>query len=824
MMLPYSKDAEKLLLDAEKLAKKFRHNYVGSEHLLMAMVAADYCTAGIILQTNELEYRKIYDYIKDYIDSNNTVTRQKDKYTQTAKTILENAQYEALRLDSADVGTEHILLALLKKQDCMAVSIMNDLWIDMKKVYLDVLAACGVNDDVAKRDYSDFMKSFYRDKSSTPYLDQFSTDLTRMARQGEIDPLIGRKDEIARTLQILNRRVKNNPCMVGEPGVGKTAIVEGIAYLIANDEVPDTLKGKRIVSLDLSGMVAGSKYRGEFEERIKRIIYEVINEGNIILFLDEIHTIIGAGGAEGALDAANILKPALSRGEIQLIGATTISEYRKYIEKDAALERRFQPVNVEEPTKAESIDILNGLKHCYEEFHDLTISDEAVKACVELSSRYITDRNLPDKAIDLMDEACSRRKLGLSENQRKNVKHIEIQQEIEQLGVLLEEAIIDGDMEQASQLKKRKDELAKKLAKKAKTSNMAVVTENDIADVVSVWTKIPVNKLTEKESKKLEKLGDELHKRVVGQEEAVSAVARAIKRSRVGLKDPKRPMGSFLFLGPTGVGKTELSKALSEVLFGNEDSLIRVDMSEFMEKHSVSKLIGSPPGYIGYDEGGQLCDKVRTNPYSVILFDEIEKAHVDVFNVLLQILDDGHVTDSKGRKVSFKNTIIIMTSNTGAERIIDPKQLGFVTVKDEEKEHENMKNNVMDELKKNFKPEFLNRIDDIIVFRALTESNIKDIVSLLLAELSKRVFNQMDISLKFNDRVKQFIFQKGYDKKYGARPLKRAIQTYVEDELAEAVIRGEISRGDLVNVSVKKCEDKESEKITFSVKNSRNNK
>mgnify|MGYP000676154730 FL=1 len=606
-----------------------------------------------------------------------------------------------------------------------------------------------------------------------------------------MDPVIGRTKEIERVMQILSRRMKNNPCMVGEPGVGKTAVVESIAYLIAHDEVPDTVKGKRLLSLDLSSMVAGSKYRGEFEDRIKKVIGEVISDGNIILFVDELHTLIGAGGAEGAIDASNILKPSLSRGEIQMIGATTLNEYRKYIEKDAALERRFQPVYVDEPTRDEAVEILKGLRPCYEQHHNVDISDNALEAAVDLSIRYITDRFLPDKAIDLMDEACSRKRLGFSSDRHNYEKKKAVEAELTTLNDDLEKALMAGNIEAAAEVSARQKELAKKNARKQSSSQRNItVQENDIADVVSVWTKIPVSKLTEKESKKLERLESELHKRVVGQEEAVTAVSRAIKRSRVGLKDPKRPMGSFLFLGPTGVGKTELSKALADIVFGSEDALIRVDMSEYMEKHSVSKMIGSPPGYVGFEEGGQLSEKVRTNPYSVVLFDEIEKAHSDVFNILLQVLDDGHITDSQGRKVDFKNTIIIMTSNTGAQGIVDPKQLGFVTVSDETKEHEKMKSNVMDELKRTFKPEFLNRIDDIIVFHALSEANVKDITGLMLKELKNRVQTQMDIELKFTDHAKKYIFEKGYDKKYGARPLKRAIQTYVEDELAEAILRG----------------------------------
>ena len=740
----------------------------------------------------------------------------------SARRILDDSQYEARRLNSQEVGTEHILLALIKETDCVAVKLMASENVNIQKVYTDILLACGSDANTAKREYAALKKSRNKSKTSTPTLDQYSRDLTQEARMGNMDPVIGRTKEIERVMQILSRRMKNNPCMVGEPGVGKTAVVEGIAYLIAHDEVPDTVKGKRLLSLDLSSMVAGSKYRGEFEDRIKKVIGEVVSDGNIILFVDELHTLIGAGGAEGAIDASNILKPSLSRGEIQMIGATTLNEYRKYIEKDAALERRFQPVYVDEPTRDEAVEILKGLRPCYEQHHNVDISDDAVEAAVDLSIRYITDRFLPDKAIDLMDEACSRKRLGFSSDRHNYEKKKAVEAELTTLNDDLEKALMAGNIEAAAEVSARQKELAKKNARKQSSSQRNItVQENDIADVVSVWTKIPVSKLTEKESKKLERLESELHKRVVGQEEAVTAVSRAIKRSRVGLKDPKRPMGSFLFLGPTGVGKTELSKALADIVFGSEDALIRVDMSEYMEKHSVSKMIGSPPGYVGFEEGGQLSEKVRTNPYSVVLFDEIEKAHSDVFNILLQVLDDGHITDSQGRKVDFKNTIIIMTSNTGAQGIVDPKQLGFVTVSDETKEHEKMKSNVMDELKRTFKPEFLNRIDDIIVFHALSEANVKDITGLMLKELKNRVQTQMDIELKFTDHAKKYIFGKGYDKKYGARPLKRAIQTYVEDVLAEAMLRGDVKKGDTVTVSTKKkkeADGKTTEKISLTAK------
>ena len=822
MKLPYSKESDIVIKEANRVARKLGQNFVGSEHFIVALASVADTTAYSILNENGLDIVKIIDALKYTLEPGGVVTGERDKYTMSARRILDDSQYEARRLNSQEVGTEHILLALIKETDCVAVKLMASENVNIQKVYTDILLACGSDANTAKREYAALKKSRNKSKTSTPTLDQYSRDLTQEARMGNMDPVIGRTKEIERVMQILSRRMKNNPCMVGEPGVGKTAVVEGIAYLIAHDEVPDTVKGKRLLSLDLSSMVAGSKYRGEFEDRIKNVIGEVISDGNIILFVDELHTLIGAGGAEGAIDASNILKPSLSRGEIQMIGATTLNEYRKYIEKDAALERRFQPVYVDEPTRDEAVEILKGLRPCYEQHHNVDISDDAVEAAVDLSIRYITDRFLPDKAIDLMDEACSRKRLGFSSDRHNYEKKKAVEAELTTLNDDLEKALMAGNIEAAAEVSARQKELAKKNARKQSSSQRNItVQENDIADVVSVWTKIPVSKLTEKESKKLERLESELHKRVVGQEEAVTAVSRAIKRSRVGLKDPKRPMGSFLFLGPTGVGKTELSKALADIVFGSEDALIRVDMSEYMEKHSVSKMIGSPPGYVGFEEGGQLSEKVRTNPYSVVLFDEIEKAHSDVFNILLQVLDDGHITDSQGRKVDFKNTIIIMTSNTGAQGIVDPKQLGFVTVSDETKEHEKMKSNVMDELKRTFKPEFLNRIDDIIVFHALSEANVKDITGLMLKELKNRVQTQMDIELKFTDHAKKYIFGKGYDKKYGARPLKRAIQTYVEDVLAEAMLRGDVKKGDTVTVSTKKkkeADGKTTEIISLTAK------
>ena len=813
MKLPNSEKLQEILKEAKRISKKLGQNYIGSEHLLMALTFVSDTAPFVVLQENGVTIQSIINILSQIPLAGGTFGAEKSKYTKSAESILELAGNEAKRLESTEIGSEHLLIAVLKHLDCTAVKIILSLKANIQKIYVDIMSACGVDGSTAKKEFVSLKKGKNKSRASaTPTLDQFSRDMTMDARMGNLDPVIGREKEIERVLQILSRRMKNNPCMVGEPGVGKTAVAEGIAYLIAAGDVPDTVRDKRLLSLDLSSMVAGSKYRGEFEERIKKVIAEVKNAGNVILFVDELHTIIGAGGAEGAIDASNILKPSLSRGEIQMIGATTRAEYRKYIEKDAALERRFQPVYVEEPTNEETVEILKGLRPAYEEHHHVEISDQALETAVSLSVRYISDRFLPDKAIDLMDEACSRKRLGFG---KKAKKTLPLELEIQALSDDLENLLEAGGIDEAAELLKKQRKLEAKLDKMKQNKNAknVVVDAEDIADVVSVWTKIPVNKLTEQESKRLERLEEELHKRVVGQNEAVDAVAKAIKRSRVGLKDPKRPVGSFLFLGPTGVGKTELSKALAEAVFGSEDALIRVDMSEYMEKHSVSKLIGSPPGYVGFEEGGQLSEKVRSNPYSVILFDEIEKAYSDVFNILLQVLDDGHITDSQGRKVDFKNTIIIMTSNTGAQRIIDPKKLGFVTASNADTEHEDMKKNVMDEVKQNFKPEFLNRIDDIIVFRALTEDDVRNISNLLLKELKQRVASQMEIQLKFGDAVKKLIFEKGYDKKYGARPLKRAIQTNIEDELAEAVLKGEIKRGDTVQVTVR------NDKVKFVVKN-----
>ena len=801
MRLEYTEQAQEVLAVMEETAHQMKFSYIGTEHLLYGMLSCPWVTAWKILAENGADE----SFVLKYLEQNSGTKKIKTLvYSDKLNTLLEQAEKEADRLRNEKIGTEHILLAILKSEDTLAIKLLNSMAVNLKKTFVDTLVALGMDMTQAKRELGALSNPKNKKKSSFPTLEQYSRDLTEAAREDRLDPVVGRNAEVERVMQILCRRMKNNPCLVGEPGVGKTAVVEGLAQMIASGTVPEILADKRILSLDLSGMVAGSKYRGEFEERIKRVIAEARAAGNVILFVDELHTLIGAGGAEGAMDASNILKPALSRGEVQMIGATTRTEYRKYIEKDAALERRFQPVYVEEPTREETIAILQGLRSKYEEHHGVTISDDALEAATDYAIRYINDRFLPDKAIDLIDEAASRKKLGIFAGNKTAKKAEETRHNLEEA---LEAALAEGDIEAAQALKKDLDKTDKKIEKtkhnmREKEQEQMLVTEEDVADVVSVWTKIPVSKITQTESQRLLKLEEILHKRVVGQNEAVETVAKAIRRGRVGLKDPKRPIGSFLFLGPTGVGKTELSKALAEAMFGNENAIIRVDMSEYMEKHSVSKMIGSPPGYVGFEEGGQLSEQVRKNPYSVILFDEIEKAHPDVFNVLLQVLDDGRITDSQGRTVDFKNTIIIMTSNAGAQRIVDPKKLGFSNVENAESEHKDMKNNVMEEIKRMFKPEFLNRIDDIIVFRALSKEDVKGIAALMLKELKNRLAKQMDITLTYGDTVKNFIFEKGYDKKYGARPLKRAIQNNIEDSLAEEILSGKIQASDKVSMTV----------------------
>lgn len=802
----YTEQAKEVLKIAKTVARELRHPYIGTEHLLVGLKKVYTGVAGQVLALNGVSEENIRKIIDELVSPGEGATVTGSPQMSPRLTyILEESKEEALRLRSDEAGTEHMLLAILRDVDCVAARILLTLNVNLQKLCQDILVSVGAD----PKEYMEEMQEDGRRKNSV--LEQYGTDLTLQATEGKLDPVIGREKEIERLMQILSRRTKNNPCLVGEPGVGKTAVLEGLAQRIARGVVPETMKNRRIVTMDLAGMIAGSKYRGEFEERMKRLIQEVKAAGNVILFLDEVHTIIGAGGAEGAMDASNILKPSLARGELQLIGATTIVEYRKYIEKDAALERRFQPVTVEEPTREECLEILKGLQEKYEEHHRVSVREEALEAAVSLSERYISDRFLPDKAIDVLDEACAKVSLKgfkVPENME------ELEKVIEQLARDKEDAIRAGDMKEASLLHQEQQEAQKKLEQQKKrfqrnnARRQVCVTADDIAGVVSEWTKIPVQKLAESESARLKRLEQTLHKRVVGQEEAVTAVAKAVRRGRVGLKDPARPIGSFLFLGPTGVGKTELSKALAEALFGNEDSMIRVDMSEYMEKHSVSKMIGSPPGYVGHEDGGQLSEQVRRHPYSVVLFDEIEKAHPDVFNILLQVLDDGHITDSQGRKVDFRNTVIIMTSNAGAQAIIDPKRLGFVTKEDEAGDYKRMKSNVMNEVKLLFRPEFLNRIDEILVFHALNNADMKKIVSMMCKEVCVRAKEQLGITLHVRDSVKKHIVETGTDQKYGARPLRRAVQNLLEDKLAEAVLDGTIKRGQTVEAGMSKKEIK----------------
>ena len=804
----FTEQARNAMRIAEEVSEQLGHNYMGTEHILIGLLDTEGLASKILI-ANGLDKDRLMELIDQLIAPDGKVGfAEVSNITPRAKGVIIKSYDIAKRFKSNEVGTEHLLFSLITEKDCIALRLLNTIAIDIRKVYMDILAATGMNPGDLRIESPKWNSG---DRSTTPTLDKYSRDMTKLAKEGKLDPVVGREDEIKRVVQILSRRTKNNPCLVGEPGVGKTAIVEGLAKKIVEGDVPDTVKEKRVMSLDLSGMVAGSKYRGEFEERIKAVISEVINARDVILFLDELHTIIGAGGAEGALDASNILKPSLARGELQLIGATTREEYRKYIEKDAALERRFQPIDVAEPSQEESLAILKGLRQPYEEHHKVIITDDAVEAAVKLSARYINDRFLPDKAIDLMDEAASRVRLeAYSDSPKKK----EAEEKIKALEEQKEEAIKNEDYEKAGTIKKKQNRLKKEIEKineeteKQRNDKELIVTAENIADVVSGWTKIPVRKLEEEESERLRKLEELLHKRVVGQDPAVTAIAKAIRRGRVGLKDPNRPIGSFLFLGPTGVGKTELSKALAEAVFGTENSMIRVDMSEYMEKHSVSKLVGSPPGYVGYDEGGQLSEKIRRNPYSVVLFDEIEKAHPDIFNILLQVLDDGHITDSQGRKVSFKNTIIIMTSNAGAQNIISPKTLGFSGDNDAKADYNRMKDGVMEEVRRIFKPEFLNRIDDIIVFHSLTRDNIKEIVSIMFSKIASISLSELGIKLKCTPEFVDHIAEKGFDEKYGARPLRRAIQNEVEDRMSEEVLEGKIKSGDTVTIGYdtqKKC-------------------
>ena len=806
MQKEYTAQAEKVLITAKNLARKWNHPYVGTEHLLLALKKEFTGVASQVLSMNRVEDDKVVKIIKELVAPIQDVKRKKIVFSPRLEFLLDNALQEAVRQRSEKIGTEHMLLAMIKDADCVATRILVTLNVDLAKVQDDILETVGLD----PKEY--YEESYDGGRSVGGMLEQFAIDLTMQASEGKLDPVVGREAEIERLMQVLSRRTKNNPCLIGEPGVGKTAIIEGLASRIAEGIVPEGMKDKRILSLDLSGMVAGSKYRGEFEERMKKLLREVKSDSNVILFLDEIHTIIGAGGAEGALDAANILKPSMARGEIQLIGATTIAEYRKHIEKDAALERRFQPIMIEEPDTELCKKIMEGLKGKYEAHHRVKIEEEALVASIQLSERYINDRNLPDKAIDVLDEACSKVSLR-GYKVPENFGNLEAM--LQEMLVRKEEEIKLGNFAEASMIQQEQEEIVKKIERLKKRFQMAqekkelLVGVEDIAEVVSSWTKIPVQRLTESEGVRLRKLEDTLHKRVIGQEEAVTAVAKAVKRGRVGIKSPNRPVGSFLFLGPTGVGKTELAKTLAEALFGKDDAMVRVDMSEYMEKHSVSKMIGSPPGYVGHEEGGQLSEKVRRNPYSVILFDEIEKAHPDVFNILLQVLDEGHITDSQGRKVDFRNTVIIMTSNAGAKAIVEPKKLGFAAKEDIAEDYKKMKSNVMEEVKRLFRPEFLNRIDETIVFHALNEEHMKKIVGLLCRELSERVEKQMNIKLTIRDSVKKYIVEKGTDKKYGARPLRRAIQNQLEDKLAEAILDGEVKAGKEIIVSVVK------EKIVF---------
>ena len=810
MQAKFTRQAKAALQIAESAARSWKHSYIGTEHILVGLLKEQEGTAGKILEEFGVDPEKLETLITQLIAPSGVLVAEKSAgYSPRAQKIKEQAVKEAEKQKEEQAGTEHLLLAMLRETDCVGTRLLYTMGVNIQKLYSAVLSAAEIDSNSTLEELQMQKKQKENKNSTTPTLDQYSRDLTAMAADGKLDPVVGREKEIARLIQILSRRTKNNPCLVGEPGVGKTAIVEGLAQRIVSGMVPDSVKNKRVVVLDLSGMVAGSKYRGEFEERIRNVINEVRSNQGILLFIDELHTIIGAGGAEGALDASNILKPSLSRGEIQLIGATTLEEYRKYIEKDAALERRFQPVTVEEPSEEETLEILKGLRPYYEQHHGVAIEDSALEAAVKMSVRYINDRFLPDKAIDIIDEAASKIRLGgyhvTPEMDALELKLREIQND-------KEKAVKAADLSMAKELQARQREIEAEIAgykekeERRKKRKKISVTESSVADIISDWTKIPVQRLTEGETRRLARLEKELHKRVIGQDEAVKSVAQAVKRGRVGLKDPNRPIGSFLFLGPTGVGKTELSKALAEAVFGSEQAMIRVDMSEYMEKHSVSKLIGSPPGYVGYDEGGQLSEKVRRNPYSVLLFDEIEKAHPDVFNILLQVLDDGHITDAHGRKVDFKQTIIIMTSNAGAQSIIEPKKLGFMSNQDEKQDYDRMKSGVMEEVRRLFKPEFLNRIDEIMVFHPLNKSHIKKIVNIMLKKLEKRCREQLEIELKITESVREFLAESGFDSKYGARPLRRAIQTKLEDPMANALLEGRIKRGETVRIQLRQKE------------------
>ena len=806
----FTRQARKAMRLAKQLAERENQTRMGSEYLLAGLLLEEHGVAAQVLQQLSVNREDILAMIHEIALPGESETGSEEEFlTPESQEIIEGAYAAAERFDSEEVGTEHLLFSIMEHRISAATRLLIAMNVNLGKMYTDILTAMGKENMYSREESKQFRTGKRAEAGKNTLIDTYTTDLTARAANGELDPLIGRVEELQRLIQILSRRGKNNPCLIGEPGVGKTAIVEGLAARVAAGAVPEHLQEKRILTLDISGMVAGTKYRGEFEERIKGIMQEVQQAENVILFIDELHTIIGAGGAEGALDASNIMKPALSRGLIQIIGATTIQEYRKHIEKDAALERRFQPVTVEEPSVEQTVEILRGLRPQYEKHHHVTITEDGLRAAAEFSERYINDRFLPDKAIDLMDEAASKAHVGTLD---KSVQLEQMKTELFDMDVQLEDAIVTGDLVQAGEIRRKKQQkqnaydTALARYRRSMRNKKILVGENEVADVVSDWTHIPVKRLTEGEAARLQRLEKALHKRVIAQDEAISAVAKAVRRGRVGLKDPSRPVGSFLFLGPTGVGKTEISKALAEEVFGQEDAMIRVDMSEYMEKHSVSKMIGSPPGYVGYEEGGQLSEKVRRHPYSVILFDEIEKAHPDVFNVLLQVLDDGHITDAQGRKVDFKNTIIIMTSNAGAQSIIEPKKLGFATEQNEKADYNRMKSNVMEEVRRIFKPEFLNRIDEVIVFHALTKEHMKKIVGIMTKELQQRCCEQLGIELKITDAVRQYIVDKAYDPKYGARPLRRMIQTKLEDSLADALLSGEIKKGTTVNVRVKKDE------------------
>ena len=805
MEIKFTPQAQMSIEYAEQIMTGFRHGYLGTEHLLVGLIHTPNSVAKNALEAFGITEEDLLDKIKDIIGLGGSALVVAKDFTPRVKRIFELSGQLARQIGSDSIGTEFLLIAILKEKNCIAVKLLESLGVNSSKLLSVLMEMLTGSNQKVDASFSKMKQGGKSEKSATPTLDKYSRDLTELAREGKFDPIVGREKEIERVVQILSRRTKNNPCLVGEPGVGKTAVVEGLAQKIAAEAIPDLLKGKRVVSLDLSSMISGTKYRGEFEERINKVIDEVRLAGDVILFIDELHTIIGAGAAEGAMDASNILKPALARGEIQLVGATTLDEYRKHIEKDAALERRFQPVQVEEPSEEETLEILKGIKDKYEVHHQVQITEEALKAAVKLSSRYISDRYLPDKAIDLLDEAASKVRLRAFTSPT-NIK--ELEETLIKLGQEKEEAIINEEYEKASQIKQKENEVKEKIAgaklewDAKHTKSDQIVGEEEIADIVSSWTGIPVKRLAEEETERLKNMESILHQRVVGQEEAIVAVSKAVRRGRVGLKDPNRPIGSFMFLGPTGVGKTELTKALAEAIFGDEDAMVRVDMSEYMEKHTVSKMIGSPPGYVGYEEGGQLTEKVRRKPYCVVLFDEIEKAHGDVFNILLQILDDGHITDSKGRKVNFKNTIIIMTSNIGARNIIAPKKLGFASSEDAKKSYEDMKKNVMEEVKRTFKPEFLNRIDETLVFHPLTSEQIREIANIMIKRLVKRISKNVGIEMTLTETCLDFLGKKGYNEAYGARPLRRTIQSYIEDKLSDEILLGNIKEGDRVEVDV----------------------